>query len=436
MPNYPANKWPSFESMMQYCTAMEEKKAEDPSFDLDQECYPCGARPDPRCHFAPDPGQWSYFLNSSEREKMNGLYALADQTGGKMYDDTNDLGEALGRAFDANRYYYVLSFYLRPGGNDRKFRDIKVRVRNHPEYTVQHARGYLPLDTIAKPDTDAAKTPQQRLIQAMNAPLPATDLGVSAQAEFMEIETDDKQVSLVVYFDGDRFQYREQDQRNVFGLEILYLIYDTSGKQAEGVSANVEGKLTPERLAQATTSGYRFSRRLTLNPGVYQVRIGVREEGSDRMGTATAWVEVPELKPDKLEMSSLILRNPLDTDPAAKEGINVSELEQVKMVRGVPLYAREDFCEYSFRVHQDAPASADAEFVWMSELLHGGNPIRQEPWAPIPAEQKILDGKGWFNVDGEVDLSGFAPGLYELRVSVKNARSNQTAQRTAVFSIE
>jgi hypothetical protein len=135
-------------------------------------------------------------------------------------------------------------------------------------------------------------------------------------------------------------------------------------------------------------------------------------------------------------MSSLMLRNPLDTDPAAKEGIHVSELEQVRMVRGIPWYAREDICDYSFRVHQNALTSADTELLWMSELLLGGKPVKQEPWVPISAAEKILDGKGWFDVDGEVDLSGFSPGVYELRVSVKDARSNQTAQRTAVFSVE
>jgi hypothetical protein len=154
------------------------------------------------------------------------------------------------------------------------------------------------------------------------------------------------------------------------------------------------------------------------------------------MGTATAWVEVPEMLPEKMEMSSLMLRNPLDTDPAAKEGINVSELEQVRMVRGVPLYARDEFCDYSFRIHQDSQTSADTELLWMSELLRGGKPVKQEPWVPIPAEERILDSKGWFDVDGEVDLSGFDPGVYELRVSVKEARSSQTAQRTAVFSVE
>jgi len=252
----------------------------------------------------------------------------------------------------------------------------------------------------------------------------------------METEEDDKQASLTVYFDGDRFQYREKDNRNVVGLEIIYAVYDSSGKQVEGISAQVEGTLTPERLKQAKTSGYRFSRRLALQPGVYQARIGVREEGTDRIGTATTWVEVPAPAQDRLQMSSLMLRSPLDIDSTAREGIQVSELEQVRMVQSIPLYSRSEFCDYYFRLRQDAQAAAGSDLLWMKELLRGGTPIHQEPWQSISEEEKIPDRKGWLDVDGEVDLSGFEPGIYELRISVKDNRTNKTIQRSMVFGVE
>jgi VWFA-related protein len=390
---------------------------------------------DPRCFF-PATGQLETYLHLSEREEQNGLAAMADQTGGSMYANHNELIIPLAQAFDANRFYYVLSYYLPKGSDPHKFRSIKVRVRNHPEYVVRTARGYSIPDTAETLAAEAAKTPQQRLIKAMGAPFPLTDLGVSAQADFMQGEADDKQVSLAVYFDGDRFQYLEKDLRKVIGLEILYAVYDSSGKQVNAISANVEGKLTQEGMAQAKTRGFRFAQRLALKPGVYQMRVGVREEGTDRMGTAATWIEVPEIAGSKLEMSSLVLRNPLDLEPGAKEGINVSELEQIKVVQGIPLFARSDFCEYSFRVHPGSQPSVDSDLQWMSELSRDGKPVKQEPWRSIPSEDRNVDGKGWFDLDGELDLSKFAPGVYELHISVKDAKSNKSVQRTAVFDVE
>lgn len=437
-PSYPVNKWPDFESMMQYCTAMEEAKTKEGFKDLsiDSECYPCGKRPDRRCHFAPDPGQWSYFINSSEREVMNGMHSLAEETGGKLYTDTNDLGAALGEAFDANRFYYVLSYYLPKRDDNLTFRNLKVRVRNHPEYSVRTARGFALGDLATEAGPEPVKTPQQRLLRAMNEPLPVTDLGVSARADFLETEADDRKVSLTVYFDGDRFQYQQQDQLNAFELEILYVVYDSSGKQVEGISAHVQGNLSQDRLKEAKTRGYRFSRRLTLQPGVYQVRVGVREEGTDRMGTATAWVDVPKLAQNKLEMSSLILTNPLDIDASDAEGIDISELEQIKMVRGIPLFERGDTFDYSFRIYQGKQDLAKPDLEWMPELFQDGRLIRESEWQPISLDKEDVDGKGWVDVYGEVDIGKFGSGVYELRVSVKDPHSKQTVQRAAVFSVE
>ena len=43
---------------------------------------------------------------------------------------------------------------------------------------------------------------------------------------------------------------------------------------------------------------------------------------------------------------------------------------------------------------------------------------------------------GQVGTEDEMDFSGFDPGIYELRVSVKDERSSKTLQRTAVFGVE
>ena len=59
-------------------------------------------------------------------------------------------------------------------------------------------------------------------------------------------------------------------------------------------------------------------------------------------------------------MSSLVLCNPLDAGLYETENVRVNELEQVKMVQGVPIFESGDVFYYTFRVHagiQD-PAAA------------------------------------------------------------------------------
>jgi VWFA-related protein len=406
---------------------IRECKAKYPSV------YLCEDHDPQICDF-PAPGELDAYIESSEIEKLNGLNSLAAETGGRMYEKANDLNGAIEKALDDNRFFYVLSYYLTGGKEDDRFRRIEVRVRDHPEYTVRTPRGFWPSALKEKPE-DAAKTPQQRLVRAMRSPLPVTDLGVSARADYIETEADDSKVSLSVCFEGDRFQYREQERGGAVELEILSAIYDSSGKQVEGVSAHVEGNLTQEDMRKAKTSGYRFTQRLMLKPGVYQARIGVREEGTDRMGTASTWVEVPEFAEDKLEMSSLILSNPLEMDLVDTEGIGVNELEQIKMVQGVPMYGPNDIFYYSFRVHRSNRNPTRSGFLILRELLQGGAPVRTETWQPASLEQRDADGKGWLDLDGELDLSALDSGVYELRISVKEDPADNAVQRTITFGI-
>ncbi len=376
------------------------------------------------------------YVSASEKDVKDGINALAADTGGQMYRNTNDLGGALGRAFDANRSYYVLAYYLAVAGDDRQFRRITVRVRNHSDYIVRTARGFVPSDIIRGQEEDAGKTPQQRLLRAINGPLPLTDLGVSVAADFLVMEGDDAQVSLTVHLDGDQLQYRQQDQRHVMAAEVLCVIYDSAGKVADSLANTVQGNLTPERLAVVRQNGYRLSRRVPLKPGVYQVRVGVMESGTERIGTASDWVEVPNLARSKLALSSLVLLDPPAAGGAAMATVKPDTLGGSRMVQGVRLYPRSQTCAYLLRVFRTAGTPSDSPPVMQTELWYGGKSVRQDNWRPISAAPSGIDAKGWFPISGGIDLAGLEPGLYELRVTVKDPVSKKSAERTVVFGVE
>jgi VWFA-related protein len=367
-------------------------------------------------------------------EEIRGLHAMAVDTGGQMYQNTGDLSYNLSQIYNANRYSYVLGYYLRSDSDVSKFRNIKVRVRNHPEYSVRTPRGFASSDTMTNED-EAEKTPQQRLLQAVNSPLALANLGVSVLADFMETERDDKQVSLKVYLEGNKLQYREQNQHRLCGLEILYVIYDSEGNRVDACSANVEANLTSEGLTQAQTNGYLFLKRLALKPGVYQARIGVREVSTDRIGTATAWIEVPKLASKSTAMSSLTLQDLSSASPAISEGFSVNEMKQGQMAQGIRLYARGNACNYFFRVYRGMQPPSSG-LMLRKEFLQSGVPVKQEPWQLMSEEEAKPDSKGWFDITGKVDLAEFKPGIYEMRISVKDNKSDVSAQRSAIFGVE
>lgn len=105
------------------------------------------------------------------------------------------------------------------------------------------------------------------------------------------------------------------------------------------------------------------------------------------------------------------------------------------MVQGIPMYAPNDIFYYCFRVHRISQAFAESDLLLRRELLQGGQPIRAGEWVAIPAERANTDSKGWFDLDGELDISELDPGVYEMQITIKNTPSEETIQRAVSFGI-
>ena len=81
-----------------------------------------------------------------------GLSLLARETGGALYDNSNDLGRALDRVIEATTVTYVLSFTAdsadSPGWEDG-FRELRVEIDGLPrDARVSHRAGYTPPGSV------------------------------------------------------------------------------------------------------------------------------------------------------------------------------------------------------------------------------------------------------------------------------------------------
>jgi VWFA-related protein len=366
------------------------------------------------------------YVSDSRADLQNGLNALASDTGGKAFFNTNDLNLGLQRALDENRVYYLLSYYP-ADEKDRRFRRLTVRVKNHPEYSVRLPKGYLPED-LKKEKEQAAKTPQGRLLQAVAAPLPSGGLGVAASANYLEFETDEAKISLQVHIDGDNLQYREQEQGHVLQLEMATVVYDSSGKPVNTFIHNIHGNLRSDRIELAKQYGYRYEQRIDVKPGLYQLRVGVREVGTERIGTGVAWVDVPELKRKRLTLSSLFIGQ---QEPQgrllASQGFESVQGEAIRRLK------KGNALAYFLMIYN---ASAPPEELTMQvAILSGQTEIYKSEWQPVSSRTTGQDKKG-MGVAGQLVLTDVEPGIYELRVAIKEPKLKKPVHQSAAFEVE
>jgi VWFA-related protein len=371
---------------------------------------------------------FSTTVAQSRRDVVNTLRDIAEGTGGKVFANTNDLSGKLQKALNDNRVYYTLAFYPSNEKQDASFHRITVRVKAHPEYTVRAQKGYLPLQ-LAQGET--TKTPQQKMVQALSAPLPLAQVEVAASASFLERKDDKAQVSLEVFIDGGSIDQNKANPAQSLALEMAGAVLDIKGDTVEKFGDRIEASLRPERVQQAKQNGYRYSRRIKLKPGIYQVRVGVRARDTEHIGTATAWVEVPDLSKGKLVMSNIILSERIAEDAKKVIQSKQSDVFHPKVAQGIAEYKNGNLLVYYFALYNAAKPS---ELSMQAEILQNEQSIYRGQWQPI-ASRIVEEDKNNPGLSGQIPML-LKPGLYELRISVKGRDAKQSLQQSAIFRVE
>ncbi len=219
------------------------------------------------------------FFNAERNDAQNAMNALAHDTGGDAIRNSNDIAAGLKRALDENSVYYSIGYYASSEEDPKKFRKLTVAVKGHPEYKVRAQQGYLPAATAKARSEEAARTPAERLRRAIASPLAVADIGLFATADHFETEDDPAQVTLEVFIDGKKLNYHEDQGKRRFELSLVSFVFNASGSQIMSNDAMLRSNMLPVSYELGKEVGYRYTTRLQLKPGMYQIRIGAMEIG-------------------------------------------------------------------------------------------------------------------------------------------------------------
>jgi VWFA-related protein len=379
-------------------------------------------------------GSTSFYLAQARTDQEMLLRTLAAETGGEAYVNRNDMNKSLQAMLDNNRVYYAIAYYPVDLKDPKKLRKISIKVAGHPEYTVRAQKGYLPAEE--KKEVEIA-SPQEKLFRAMISPLPATTIDVSSSADFLEAATDDAQVTLQAHIDGSSLDYQKQEDHYELHCEVAVAIFDSTGSLSDKFAEAIVTEFTAGQLELAKRNGYRWFKRLNLKPGLYQVRLGVREITSEKIGTSTTWVEVPDLKKGKLVLSSIFLGKipkpqaaPANALPGTAPN---NQAPRVEPIAGRPLFKRGEGVSYHFVVYNASPeAQTDQGCTVKTEILQGEAAVYSKS-APLSARTVRKDEKG-IEAGGMLSL-GLDPGMYTLQITVTDPKSKKPVKQSVDFEM-
>jgi VWFA-related protein len=209
------------------------------------------------------------------------LETLAEETGGRSYLNASALDDGVGEALTESSAYYLLAW--RPEGeNQRSGKSrIKVEVKGHPELRVRMRQRFFDFR-----NTEAAaaikRAPADELKLALGSLYPRRDLPISVSASFANTADKGTVLNASMQIDGASLSFGEREQAIV---DVLGIAIDDRGQ-----FSSFKQKLD---IPRAVGRFIKWNQSLSLPPGLYQVRVAVRDRQTGRTGSAMTWIEIP-----------------------------------------------------------------------------------------------------------------------------------------------
>jgi VWFA-related protein len=375
----------------------------------------------------------------AEEATRDAMHALAADTGGFLVENANDLRGGLREFLADTETYYVLAYEPANTSRDGAFRRIEVRLPGLPGLKVRTRSGYFaPGDRRASvagatAESEARRNEQRRseMRTALASLAPLTAIPVRLSADFVSLDGRETQVVVSGNVDVAKLPFVRLQDRHQATVEAAALVYDEAGA--------VVTTLDTERMAvdvadadygRLVEGGLPYHRIVPLKAGRYQVRLAAREDATGLLGSAWGRVEVPDLAPGLLTLSSLFLLKEAGS-PAAPPGPDAAPV--LNSVQALPRFGRaESLYMQLYAYHPRRDASGATDVVSQAEVLRRGVVLGAAPPEPMAAG---APGEPVSHVS-RIRLQRFEPGDYELRVTVTDRKANAMATRTAAFTVE
>ncbi len=218
----------------------------------------------------------------------DGLFLLANPTGGTVFQNSNDLGNDFSRMLHQQEFVYILGFQntvTSPG----KLHDLKVKVTGLPAGTrVFFRQGYFEGGTHY---TSVERTLNTADVIVRDIPQDAVHIASLAVPFPAAAANDRAAVPIVLEILGA--DLLQNAVGNDIAAELFVYAFDEQGAVRDRIYDRLalDAVLTGDKLR---ANGVKYISSLSLPPGKYAIKTVVRIAGSDKMGYVRTDIDVPQ----------------------------------------------------------------------------------------------------------------------------------------------
>jgi VWFA-related protein len=372
---------------------------------------------------------------------QDGMNALAADTGGKAIFNTNDLRQGLAPAIKETSTYYLLAWKPDVDAEKRsRFRNLEIRLINRPDLTVRVRKGYFDLDptpappaTVAKEQPTPTKTAPAKLREAIASPYPQRGLPILLSADYYDVPNKGPALSTAIHIPGEFLVFGEQPDGKIQAVIDLSAVYfDEKGTIKDSFMDRIVTTAPTLEKARGYRNDIMFTYPAKLPPGIYQVRVAARDDKSGKVGSAHAWIEIPDLANKKLAMSTLLLGERTQatlTNVSSTGGVSPVALSASHR------FQRGSMLRFLIFAYNSAisPTDQKPDVAVQVQVIRDDQPV-------ITTALRKINADGVADLTrlpyaAEIPLNELLPGRYLLNVTLIDRVSKQSTSRQTHFDV-
>jgi VWFA-related protein len=366
------------------------------------------------------------------QESQESLRRMAADTGGTFFGNNNDIKRGLDNLLDENASYYMLGFQPEGRAWDGKFHKVKVAVRNRPDLVVTYRKGYAA--KTEKPAPPLSTNPDAaEALDAISSPFAHRDIDLRLTPLYVFNPQGEAMMTGLLHIDVSKLHFKQVNGNYQALLEQVGYIYDVNGRAVDQFANHLALDLKPETYQTVLKRGLVATRQLSLPPGLYQMKLFVREPETRLIGTANDLFSIPNLKSGNLATSSIFMHGGTLKDgkvvPSAGEGDTLSQRHFRK--GGIFSY---EMVIYNAKADEKA---SQPQLEMRARVLRGNEVVFKGAFKPVALapDYKALSP---IVASRSFQLGNLAPGDYVLEVTLLDRLRKKDAliRQEVDFTIE
>jgi hypothetical protein len=253
-------------------------------------------------------------------ESQDGLNYLAKETGGIAIRNTNDLSGGIRRVIEDQASYYLIGY--RPDASTfeeksgrRAYHKLSLKVTRPGKFSVRMRNGFYGISEDQ--EKALATTPRQQLLTALTSPFGAAGVHMRLTTLFANDAKIGSYMRSFLYINANDLTFTDlHDGFHTAEFDVVAITFGDNGSVVDQAGKSFTIRARDEEYVRLRREGFVFFLTVPIKKaGAYQLRAALRDNSSEHLGSASQFIEVPDIKKNRLAISGILVRA---ADPATK----------------------------------------------------------------------------------------------------------------------